>query len=289
MKKSLLVFMAAAITYLGAQEPITFIFCHGLGGNWQQALFYAKNNSYNGYSLINPINWHIMQEPMHAFNFPHASDQGGIKRDQVSLAQHIEITTLEKECARINTGKVLVGVSMGAATIINYVSKNPATIKALVLESPFDRPESIVGFQVEQNSPSWFASSSLAVGKYAMNWYYPQYNAKGINPSQVIAKINKNIPVFIVHSKKDGLIPVKSSRHLYAKLKKAGHQHVYLLELEDGAHANCCTGKDALKYQQAVHAFYKKYGIPCDESLAASGQAILKTCQPTLKEMAKRK
>jgi len=287
LSKAIISVLAGLYLPLLATDNVTCVFAHGLGGNWQQALCYSENNEHNGYRLTNPLNWHIMKEPIHSFNFPHVNEDFSTNQ-QVSLGQHIEIGRLKSEHDTLTTDTVLVGLSMGASTIINYASAHyTPRIKALVLESPFDAIENVVKFKTQ--SFSWIPGSySLGTSFMNSRFMYPLYDKNGIKPLTSINKLDKNLPIIFIHSQTDSLIPISCSRHLYCHLKKAGHTHVYLLELNDGNHANYFSGSDAQKYQNVVHAFYKKYNLPHDEQLARLGQPLLAQCQPTVREVSAR-
>lgn len=259
----LIIFLLWDIEVMIASEK--FVFAHGLGGNKDQILWYKKGNS---------INWSIISDNYYTFNFPDVGNNQSIDRSQVNLAQENDINALAKACSDFDN-VVIVGVSRGAATAITYCgTKNPKNIKALILEAPFDTVENIIKHQVDQSK-----NKQQAYEIFSSQWSFPLYNKNGIKPDNVIANIDKNIPVLLIHSKTDGLISIESSINLHNKLKQAGHKHVYLLKLDSGQHANYQLGADALKYQETVHAFYKRCGIQCNEILAASGKKYLENCK----------
>lgn len=261
---------------ISTQEPaISTLFVHGLGSNATQALFYAENHMAtcsNVHCSINrPTNWYILKNPVYSFDFPHVHNKP--HKQYVSLAQDIEIASLKEACAAVPGPKILMGVSMGASTILNYTSLYyTPDIKALIAETPFDEVESILksilGFTYE------------GLKNLAHSWIYPLYNPNGIKPLFAIQKLPKELPILLVHASTDELIPLQCSRHLYYHLRQNGHRHVYLLELSAGKHANYIFAKDAQKYQETVHAFYKKYNLPHDETLARQGEKYLADAHP---------
>lgn len=269
-------------------ENLAFLLSHGLGGDKNQLAWYKKNNK---------INWHILPDPSYSFDFPEAqSDPEGLdsrintaKTEKIFLAQGPDLKALEDAHNSLTfdanlkiDNVVLFGVSRGAAAVINYASSNPSKIKALVLEAPFDCVENIIDFWLKQRYIGYMPGSSF-IGNYVhRNFIHNRYDKNGIKPNNSVTKINKNLPIIFIHSKEDKLIPIDCSRNLYNMLKKAGFKHVYLLELDYGEHANYQFGYDAKKYQATVHAFYKKYGINCDDKLANQGKKFLSYCQPEL-------
>lgn len=250
--------------YSGACSATGFIFAHGLGGDKEQVRYYTKHNG-----------WYILSDPVYSFNFPEVLSFGRIDTNKVSMAQEDDIKALEKayneffkdyqHCKYV----VPMGISRGASAIITYLAtKQPKNVKAAVLEAPFDTLEALIEHYTHSYLPHQKEELSLV-------WSFPLYKKDGIKPLDVVDKIDKNIPLLLIHSLTDQVIPAESSRRLYQKLKESGHKDVYLLILPEGTHANYQHGKFASLYQSVVHAFFKKYGIAHDPSLALKGEKSL--------------
>lgn len=258
----------AAITVQGtkAKNPHT-IFSHGLGGNKSQGGQYHIR--YNGAGFI--------EGPLVLFNF---ADHNNIHLS--SLGQEADYQTLHgvyKNKAPV----ILAGVSRGAATTINELGINkPTNVLAAVVESPFDHVQSIsdniIGLAGWIPGVSWLAHKLVPQ-------IYTGYNPNGIQPIDTIDKISKDIPLLIVCSKKDMLIPYASSINLYKKLIASGHTKAYLFVTDEGEHANILWGTDGGRYRNVVHAFYKKYGIPYNDAWANGGYEQFKLCQPSLADL----
>lgn len=280
MKKIFMLLLSTLIN--NSVEAVTFIFAHGLGGDKDQVQWYKPNND---------INWHIVPGNAKSFDFPEVSYKtinGQLVKQpmnsyKVNLGQEEDINALEQATRKIMSqiekpknikdDLVLIGVSRGASTVLNYAAlKNPANIKAIIAEAPYDTVDTIVNHLSRHDKNSY--------NLIAKQWYFPNYKKDGIKPINIIDKIKLDTPILLVHSYQDRLIPIDSSRRLYNKLKKSGHKNAYLLELNSGEHANYQFGNDAETYQAAVHAFYKKYNIEHDAKLAAKGEVILAKCQP---------
>ncbi len=108
--------------------------------------------------------------------------------------------------------------------------------------------------------------------------------------AETLGKATLNTPILIVHSRNDNVVPINSSRLLYAGLVGAGHKKVYLLELADakhGAYNQLKHSESATKYLATVHALYRQNNIPYDEKLANRGQRYLKELQPPAEKIAK--
>lgn len=155
------------------------------------------------------------------------------------------------------------GVASGAATLCNFMAEHkPENVKALVLEAPFD-------------SISHCLKHSCGKAHIILNKILPKltaYDPNGVSPINSVEKISKDIPVLIICSKMDGVIPRHCSESLGRKFAKQG-QPVHLLVLNKSTHSGYAFDNyaDKLKYESVVHAFYKHYGLPYDEDLASQG------------------
>lgn len=169
-----------------------------------------------------------------------------------------------------NKNIVLYGASRGASTIINFMARSRLnSVKALVLESPLDSVHNHVG-------------EILGKWKYVpgLHWFghhfivpclYRKYNPRGVQPLDVVDKIQPDVPVLFVCSKTELFYP--ETIRLYKKLARARHaqgqNNVHLLVLESGEHCGLlydhhCGGL----YCGVVRAFYDAYGIERNTSAA---------------------
>ena len=86
------------------------------------------------------------------------------------------------------------------------------------------------------------------------------YKTNGQQPINSVVKIkNKQLPILIVCSKEDTLIPWTSSERLYKKFKEEGFVNCELVVVDRGPHGNIlfAIDGDGQKYHDAVQAFYK--------------------------------
>jgi alpha-beta hydrolase superfamily lysophospholipase len=197
---------------------------------------------------------------------------------KMSFAQKFEIDRMNEFCSEIENPIVLVGMSLGATSILNYAGtyKNDQ-VKALVVEAPFDHISSVV---YSVFSPKII--SKKRVGSLFELATGGKFNVDGPHSEDLVKTIAKDMPILLIHSQKDHLIPVSSSLNLYKLLRESGHDHAYVLILEKGEHGmyqNSYYGLPEV-YQATVHAFYKKYGLPHNEALAQEGAQYLAQCQP---------
>lgn len=265
---SFLTFMSINLDVLA---KVGFIFSHGYKSN---------KNAIKHFTKAQNKQYYIIDHPWHYFNYNDALP-GGSDDTKSNFGQTEDLKYLGAAHDYIKTQKkvdecVLVGVSRGASAIINYASTNPGNIKALVAECPFDMLENVITNILNGYNLGWMPF----IGAAAIKYRFPSYDFYGIKPIDAVKNIEKNLPILLIHSKQDTLIPLSCSQNLYNALKAAGHKHSYLLILDYGAHGKCCISNDAYKYHATIHAFYKKYGIACDDKLARAGAQFLADAQP---------
>lgn len=281
-------------------DEIVYLFAHGLYANQNLARYYAqlpdisfqilndqlhaqtKSGHKHIWQLLNPTDdfFGIIKDPFYTFNFPDAIR--GFDGTQTSLAQENEIQTLANEYEKIKHNKVvLVGMSRGASTILNFLGTRTArSIVAAVVESPFDSVIETLDTLCKIAGVDWIP---LLIRHTSPNLFFSKYDAKGVFPIKVAHNINKELPLLIIASLEDTLIPAANSASIYFKLRDCGHQNVYFLLLDKGSHAYLLENDDAPTYLNTVQAFYKKCGLPHNSTFAAQGDAILAQCQPSKK------
>ncbi len=199
------------------------------------------------------------------FYFPDAKNEGTYNKKEVNLAQEKDMERLHyayQETVKQlpNHNLVMAGISRGAATTLNYVALYQPNVKAIVVESPFDTLSSVVKHLLTRYHVSWVPFSKR-IGYKVCASQFPLVNPQGVFPINVVEKIPTDMPIMLIHSKKDRTVPINSSRRLYIKLKETGHENIYLVELQSGNHGKLIFGQDADFYNYAVHAFYKKYDL----------------------------
>lgn len=157
-----------------------------------------------------------------------------------------------------NHDYILWGVSKGAATTINAVASNKydtTRLKMIVLEGCYDNIENV------------FASWQSLFGAF-MLWALPYLPFKYKTDPQwdPINRISElpDIPILIITSKADTLVPAYLTHRLVDKLRKSGHHQVHVLELESSSHPmymfHC--DKDRKAYYEFVHKLYRQYSLP---------------------------
>ena len=182
---------------------------------------------------------------------------------------------------------VLYGDSRGAATIFNFIALHkPEKVKAAVVEGIFDTvPHCIKHFLYEDKGPA--AEERLHQILSFVMW---KYRKDGINPQQCAEKIGDEIPLLLVTSLKDGLVPPQGTIGIYKRLRERGHKQVHLLVLKKSLHPAYMIDdpEDQKIYQAVVHAFYKQYNLPHNSQQAAAGKAAFAQTQPSVSQIAER-
>lgn len=261
------------------QATITYLFSHGLADTHKQAHQYLKSEK-------DPEKPYILYFPLVTFDYPDATESFlRVNRTQTSLGQENEIQRLAGAFSA-NPAKsnhtIVVGVSRGASTILNFMALyNPETVRAIILESPFDCAENVVKSLINNSKISWLpGAQKCAVG--LIGFVFSKYKANGIHPIHHLHKIKTDIPILVICSAQDKLVPTWSSINVYLGLKKAGNKNVHLVVLPQGNHAKLITDPIIGKhYQNIVHAFYAQYKLPHNSTFAAEGKKFLAQTQPS--------
>ncbi len=224
-----------------------------------------------------------------SFSFPDARNNK-ISLRQANLAQKKDINTLYQACqtmVALCDEIFLVGLSRGAATIATLLgTRDLPQVKAAILESPFDCMDSVVNCLIKKRLHLGWFPGLTKFAKHALPWVFRKYKRDGVRPIDVVQNFPKDLPVLIVCSKEDKLVPAQGTIRLYKKLRKTGHNHAHLLVLNEGEHSKLVFGPEASKYKEVLHAFNKKYGLPHDSDCADRGEAEFSLCQPDVESLA---
>lgn len=267
---------------------ISYLFSHGIADTHEQAFWYTKTNPAGTLNERYTIPGRVF-----TFDFPDATEQFRlINFTKTSLAQGNEIIRLKQAFDETlktveqenepNKGIVLMGLSRGAAAALSFMGiYNPKEVKALVLESPFDSTFGIVQNILRNTCLDWIPGLHT-IGHSLVECVFMQHNKDGITPLQAVDMIQEDIPILLISSEQDSLVPAPSTEMLYKALRKSGKKNTYLFRARTGSHAKILQGAEGEKYQAVVHAFYKKHNLPHSPFLAQRGAKLLAECQPNL-------
>lgn len=232
-------------------QDVEFLFVHGFGRNKEQLIHFQNHN--------------IIPKPHKgiAFDGPEVSYGKFPNLSKTAMGQEKDIEIITQAMKMINKPIVAIGVSKGGATLINAAAcpENIDKFKALVIESAFCDATDVIHNLFFFN----LIPGGQFITKKLLKQILGNYNPDGIQPINSIKKIkNKQLPILLIHSQADKIVPVEHSRRLYNSFIENNFKNVHLVETESGIHANL-VNKPSI--QKIVNAFYKKYKIYHDLKL----------------------
>jgi len=257
------------------------LFSHGLVDTGAQSACYR--------GTAQTHNRFLVTEKPFSFDYPDAGTgwRKYYKVHRSSLGQQDEIDILNTHYQRLvkmlasDEEILLMGVSRGASVAINFMALNkPNHIRALVLEAPFDRAKNIMVSFLKK------IPYGLSLAYYFLRMAFPHHNQTSpIHPEEVVGSLPLSLPILLICSKEDSVIPCTSTINLFNILKKTGHTEIYLLVTEHGAHSKILWGPDGERYQAVAHAFFARYNLPYDADWAARGVELLDACKGDVKQL----
>ena len=199
-------------------------------------------------------------------------------------AKYTSLMNLHPEINQV----ILYGVSRGAATTFSAMAeKHYAHVKLCILEAA---PSSISGILKHY----FHKPVATTVYQLASKFLGAQHSTdKASQARGHVDSFPDNVPVVFVSSLSDGVVPIENSLRLALRLaaKRIQGQEresqpaapVYFLKLNDVGHNDYATsGKaESARYNQFIHAVYKKHELPHDEVLAKQGESELITADLT--------
>ena len=180
-----------------------------------------------------------------------------VNRNAMFMGQEGDIKVAQEVCNQKADPYILYGLSRGGAVAVSAAALNTLELQALIIESaPYD-----------VSRPTYVAKCYLGIPfdhKQAFSYIFPAYDPYQEINAQVIPNIeNKDIPIFIIHSKTDLRVDLSESLRYYAHFKHENFKNVYFVELPEGKHGHAITNpKMAPLYLQALHSFYKAHNLP---------------------------
>lgn len=265
-------------------SKVVTLFSHGIADTAKQVNIYRK--SYRKKNITYYNERYIIHTPFASFNYPDATDRFyRVNYNETSFGQENEIGRLYKAYQKTNEhfencDVILHGLSRGASNVIIFAGLHQLdNVKALVLESPYFTMGEVIESIMKKKRCDWLP---LSYGETLAEFIFKKYIRDGNSPANCIDTIPVDMPIFIVCSQEDHLVPCSSSMNVYKKLIETGHKHTYIFITEQGRHAAILQGPDGEKYMWTINAFYKKYNLPHCADSAAKGESLLSVCQPNL-------
>lgn len=297
-------------SYSVSHGPTAVVAVHGLFGGQDLADLCV-------YRDHNEVGFILPHTPVITFNFPDAStDFAQIARTHylekkhlttqltptaiteqdwqrihvAALAQEKDIAHLENvllsEQAQRHKNLILAGVSRGAATIINYMGSKvpPTNIKALILDAPFDAIYDVLYARLKLKNLHVVPLLTTLLDFY-VTYYFKNYSTCGIRPIDVVDCI-PNIPILMICSLQDVVVPPHNTMRLYKKLRENGRTNVHLFITPYGDHGRIMYDANhpevGITYRNVVHAFLKTYALEHNAAWADAGTSAFASCQPTI-------
>lgn len=224
---------------------------------------------------------------------------------KMSIGQEPDMGSFKKEYKMWDAtyshedGFIAYGVSRGAALIFNALSMKDEKgeyryqgAKLVVLEGCFYSVQDILEEKAQpfldefsKHVSAFFTHYDPApVKKTVSNFLnnhvsllFKKYDPNGISPAKNVEHFPKGIPVVLITSETDEVVPTSSTQKLANALADRGENDVYLIKLKNSKHPSYMFSNkdDHDKYESALHAIYQRYGFEHDAQLAEEGAQYL--------------
>ncbi len=230
--------------YFAGKNQCGVIFHHGYGGTRIGIMKYIP--------LFKEFNCHmILYDARHHGNSTRKSGTFGYY-EKFDLEKVIDFL---KEKAKIpDENIVLVGESMGAATIIQFAGYTERNFKMILADSPYKDLESIV----KKRSKDLYGKFALIFlkGAFLISELRSGINIEEISPVKFAASIQT--PILIIHSRNDDYTPSEHSVEIFNALKLKEKEVI----LTDWGSEHAKSIDDNYdKYNFYLKEFIKKYNI----------------------------
>lgn len=211
----------------------------------------------------------IFHAPVVTFDYPddRALFNFGQKLDQQCL--EFVYQQVRKQCP--NAQIILFGSCRGAKCVLEFATKKPKNLSAIILESPFISAKEMTLQIGKSYAPIIPGAAALTYGIFKL--YFPNFKDQKETLRRKIHRI-PNVPIFIAHRTHDTLVSNRQVHDLIRLLRKAGISNIYFFTTEDDAenHARMMHLEPA---QQAVNAFLLTHDLPHEPELASQGIKLL--------------
>ncbi len=144
----------------------------------------------------------------------------------------------------------LMGVSMGAATVIMTAGKNlPRNVKGVIADCPYDSPAAEVKHVIKNlfRAPIWLLYPPVFLG----GLMFGQCNLQSYSPIEAIKK--SQVPILLIHGDKDNFVPFKMSENLAKQAPQTATLHLF-----HGANHAASQQVAPTEYFEFLNSFIKK-------------------------------
>lgn len=227
------------------QDPSTvFLFAHGIDPRSSVATIQAARYVQSG-AISNTCYTFSFNDRLSILNFGQARD----------CRMLVDAYTQVRE-KHPHASIVLVGISRGASAILNTIAMHRdvdwSSVKAIILESPYDHVESLIGHIMNSYAPY------IPYGKnilYNLVKKVTQYRHNGLQTIDMSKHLPKHIPIFVSYSKTDKTVSPECTRTLIARLE-SNEYPITSYAAESGRHSTLAEQPD---YTVAVQQFLQEH------------------------------
>ena len=211
----------------------------------------------------------VFHAPVITFDYPDDRElfNFGQKLDQKCLKFVYDQVLKQCPLAQI----VLFGSCRGAKCVLEFATKKPQNLAAIILESPFISAKEMALQIGVKYAPILPGAAKMTYGIFCR--YFPNFKDERENLRARLHRI-PHVPIFIAHRTNDTLVSNRQVRDLVKRLKDSGQKDLYLFITNDESdnHARLMHLPEA---QHAVNAFLQNYFLPHDGQLADRGGKVL--------------
>ena len=223
-----------------------------------------------------------------------------IDASKASAGQSTDIQALDRKYSALmnqhpDIDTILYGFSRGAATCFSGLAKSKyPNVKICILEAV---PSSMKG--IVKSYARYIPLIGNLIDKYCYNslvaYFALGHQHSTEESAQAKGNVNQfpaSVPLVVVSSLNDKVVPLQSGIRLALKvaaqrIKQQQNgveiQPVYYLQLENAGHNSYTAHNtdDALRYNNFIHAVYRKHNLPFVEEYANQGEIELSTADLT--------
>ncbi|MDR3646078.1 MAG: hypothetical protein P4L22_00895 [Candidatus Babeliales bacterium] len=186
-----------------------------------------------------------------------------------ALGQEADVKVISDTLSKLpkNAKAVAVGVEKGANAWINAatLSHNLNRISALVLDTACADVNEVL---CRMTYFDYIPGGEFII-KQVAKFIFEYYDPDGMQPIDAIKNIqNKNLPIYIIHAKENDRISINQARKLYLKFLEYKFKNVYLVERHEEDEISL-NNKGYRLYQQTLHKFFRRWGLPHKKELFA--------------------
>jgi len=191
-------------------------------------------------------------------------------------------------------GTVILASSQGAAAIIKLMSEKKLKVpnlRGIFVEGLYLSGNDAFYHSVHGDRPEEY---EMLRGLPYVRWWVPHlaqliklphYSPGGAQPIHAVRDIPNEVPIAIIHGKKDQRVEFDHAMALYTQLQQQGKDNVYVISKEAGPdtiknkrdHVNVLDQQDVPTVQAILHKI-----LPSTENIAKNDERVLSALQPKL-------